>query len=95
MVLPRRAVYCTDEATSFGSAYGTMPGHPERDEEPFHVRLDDQGVVSFHLVAFSRPNDLATRGLGPRDLRPVDGDTPLRGYTNSMKRHVRSAVNSR
>lgn len=65
MVLPCRVVYCTDEATSSGSAYGTLPGHPERGKEAFHVRLDDQGVVSFHVVAFSRPGDLATKLAGP------------------------------
>jgi uncharacterized protein (UPF0548 family) len=50
---------------SFGFAYGTMPGHPERGEESFQVRLNSQGAVSFHVVAFSRPGDLATKLAGP------------------------------
>ena len=79
LVLSCRVVYCTDEARSFGLAYGTLLGHPERGQEPFHVRLDDQGVVSFHVVvASSRPGDLATElALGRSPRHPVDSDAPL------------------
>jgi uncharacterized protein (UPF0548 family) len=65
LVLPCRVVYRTDEPRSFGFAYGTLPGHPERGEESFHVTWEDQGAVSFSLVAFSRPGDMATRLAGP------------------------------
>jgi uncharacterized protein (UPF0548 family) len=78
LVLPYRVVHCTDEARSFGFAYGTLLGRPERGEESFDVRLDDQGVVSFHVVAFSRPGDLATElALGRSPRHPVDTDAPL------------------
>jgi uncharacterized protein (UPF0548 family) len=65
LVLPCRVVYRTDEPRSFGFAYGTLPGHPERGEESFHVTWEDQGTVSFSVVAFSRPGDIATRLAGP------------------------------
>ena len=65
LVIPCRVVYRTDEPRSFGFAYGTLPGHPERGEESFHVTWEDQGVVSFSVVAFSRPGDMATRLAGP------------------------------
>jgi uncharacterized protein (UPF0548 family) len=77
LVLSCRVVRCTDEARPFGFTYGTLLGHPERGEESFHVRLQDQGVVSFHAVTFSRPGDLATALAGPiatpssRQRRPV------------------------
>ncbi|MGP8205077.1 MAG: DUF1990 family protein [Acidimicrobiales bacterium] len=65
VVLPCRVIYRTDEAERFGFAYGTLPGHPERGEEAFHVTLGPDGTVSFEVVAFSRPADLVTRLGGP------------------------------
>lgn len=41
-----------DEA---GFAYGTLPGHPERGEEAFLVRLLESDVVVGSVAAFSRP----------------------------------------
>lgn len=38
-----------------GFAYGTLPGHPERGEEAFLVRLLENGVVVGSVAAFSRP----------------------------------------
>src|ERR1700759_5179953 len=34
---PCRIIYVPDEAHRFGFGYGTLPGHPERGEEAFHV----------------------------------------------------------
>ena len=65
LVLPCRVVYCIDEPRSFGFAYGTLPGHPERGEESFHVTWGDEGAINFSIVAFSRPGDIATRLAGP------------------------------
>jgi uncharacterized protein (UPF0548 family) len=65
LVLPCRIVYSTDDGRRFGFAYGTLPGHPESGEESFHVVCDDQDKVSFEVVAFSAPGDLATRLAGP------------------------------
>jgi uncharacterized protein (UPF0548 family) len=52
-------------ATRFGFGYGTLPGHPERGEEAFHVVLGDDGTVKAEIVAFSRPDDLPTKLAGP------------------------------
>jgi uncharacterized protein (UPF0548 family) len=38
-----------------GFAYGTLPGHPERGEEAFLVRLLENDVVVGSVAAFSRP----------------------------------------
>jgi uncharacterized protein (UPF0548 family) len=48
-----------------GFAYGTLPGHPERGEERFEVRIDDSGEVVFRIVAFSLPARWFTRLGGP------------------------------
>jgi uncharacterized protein (UPF0548 family) len=55
VMAPCRIVYATAEPDRFGFAYGTLPGHPERGEEAFHVLRDASGVVAFEIVAFSRP----------------------------------------
>lgn len=49
-----RVVYVTSEADRAGFAYGTLPAHPERGEEAFHlVREADR--LMFRVRAFSRP----------------------------------------
>lgn len=48
-----------------GFAYGTLPGHPERGEERFELRLDRSGQVIFRIVAFSAPARWFTRLGGP------------------------------
>ena len=50
-----RVVYVIDEPRRKGFAYGTLPGHPERGEESFIVSIDDEGLVVFDIVAFSKP----------------------------------------
>lgn len=52
---PCRVVLVIDEPTVQGFAYGTLPGHPERGEELFQVRLEPDGSVHLDVVAFSRP----------------------------------------
>ena len=65
VIAPCRIVYITDELSRFGFAYGTLPGHPERGEEAFHVVRCDDGTVRAEIVAFSRPDDLPTKLAGP------------------------------
>lgn len=65
ILAPCRIVYVTEETTRFGFGYGTLPGHPERGEEAFHVGHGDDGTVTAEIVAFSRPDDLLTRLAGP------------------------------
>jgi len=50
-----QVVYVIDEPKRKGFAYGTLPGHPERGEESFIVSINDEGLVSFDIVAFSKP----------------------------------------
>jgi uncharacterized protein (UPF0548 family) len=50
-----QVVYVIDEPRRKGFAYGTLPGHPECGEERFIVSIDDEGLVRFDIVAFSKP----------------------------------------
>lgn len=70
---PARVVYLVDEEEDevrrAGFAYGTLPAHGERGEERFSIewhRRDDS--VWYDLLAFSRPNALATQ-IGSRLAR--------------------------
>jgi uncharacterized protein (UPF0548 family) len=49
-----RVVYVTSEPGRRGFAYGTLPGHPERGEEAFHLVRSDSRML-LEIVAFSRP----------------------------------------
>lgn len=55
-----RVVYVTSEANRRGFAYGTLPAHPERGEEAFHLIRDGERV-RFEVTAFSRPAHPAAR----------------------------------
>lgn len=35
--------------------YGTLQKHVERGEEAFEIRMDDNGQVTAHIMAFSKP----------------------------------------
>lgn len=59
--IPCLVVWAERTATSCGFAYGTLPGHPERGEERFHLRMTPDGVVTFRIVAFSAPARWYTR----------------------------------
>ncbi len=65
VLAPCEIVYITDDPNRFGFAYGTLPGHPERGEEAFHVERSADGEVTFGVIAFSRPADLLSRFGGP------------------------------
>ena len=63
--IPCVVVWAERTPTSCGFAYGTLPGHPERGEERFEVRLTPSGEVIFRIVAFSAPGRWFTRLGGP------------------------------
>lgn len=63
--VPCRVVWAEKTAVSCGFAYGTLPGHPERGEERFQLRLTPTGDVTFAIVAFSAPGRWYTRLGGP------------------------------
>ena len=70
-----RIVYVIDESTEstarFGFAYGTLPDHVERGEERFLIEWDRAtDVVSYDILAFSRPRHFLTR-LGRRQARAM------------------------
>ncbi|MEM9917125.1 MAG: DUF1990 domain-containing protein [Bacteroidota bacterium] len=56
-----RVVYTIEEKNRFGFAYGTLPGHVEMGEEAFWVQRDAEGVVSYHIKAFSKPRMWLTK----------------------------------
>lgn len=72
---PVRIVEVLREPTAVGFTYGTLPGHPERGEERFLVRLDPDDVVRAQIRAFSRPGRWFTRLAGPIARRIQDGAT--------------------
>lgn len=86
LVIPCKVIYRTDEAERFGFAYGTLPGHPERGEEAFHVTQDNEGTVRFEVVAFSRPADLVAK-IGAPIGRAVQAATTRR-YIEGLMRAV-------
>ncbi len=57
LLIPARCevVDVVDAQAEAGFAYGTLPGHPERGEEAFLVRLLENGAVAGSVAAFSRP----------------------------------------
>lgn len=50
-----RIVYAFDEPNRFGFAYGTLLGHLETGEECFWIERDTEGVITYHIRAFSKP----------------------------------------
>jgi uncharacterized protein (UPF0548 family) len=81
--IPCRVVYAVEEADRRGFAYGTLPGHPERGEEAFEVRLDDAGAVHFRICAFSKPASLLARAGGPLTRRAQSYATDR--YVNALR----------
>ena len=45
----------------FGFAYGTLPDHAGSGEERFLVEMDDEEIVWYDILAFSRPNRVLAR----------------------------------
>ena len=52
--IPVRVLEVFEDQDRHGFVYGTLPGHPERGEESFTVRLSAEEDVFFDIVAFSR-----------------------------------------
>ncbi|RBY79540.1 DUF1990 domain-containing protein [Geodermatophilus sp. TF02-6] len=63
--IPCRVVWARTGGDERGFAYGTLPGHPERGEEAFLVRIGPSGDVAFTLRVFSRLASPAARLGGP------------------------------
>jgi len=86
IVAPCRVVYVTAEPDRFGFAYGTLPGHPERGEEAFHVTRHGNGTVRFEIVAFSRPSAVMARLGGPLSRLVQNRTTRL--YLDGARRYA-------
>jgi len=86
-VAPCRVVYVVEEPDEFSFAYGTLPGHPERGEVAFTVRLDASGTVTFHVHSFSRAVDPLARLGAPLARRLQQRVT--RGYLTALQEAVR------
>jgi uncharacterized protein (UPF0548 family) len=77
-----RVVYVTSQPDRRGFAYGTLPGHPERGEEAFHLVRDDSRML-LEIVAFSRPQHPLAR-LGAPVARRLQAQTN-RAYLAGMR----------
>jgi uncharacterized protein (UPF0548 family) len=86
VLVPCRIVAVTDDDQTFGFAYGTLPGHPERGEEAFHVHRSGGGEVTFEVVVFSRPADPLVRLSGPIGRWMQTRTT--RGYLEGVRAYV-------
>lgn len=86
VLAPCRIVSVISEATRFGFAYGTLPGHPERGEESFVVRQSSDGMVRFEVAAFSSPSGHLVRLGGP--IPRWIQQRATRGYLEGVRRFV-------
>jgi uncharacterized protein (UPF0548 family) len=75
------------ERTEFGFGYGTLPGHPEKGEEAFHVLRRDDGIVVAEVAALSRPAERSTKLAAPvgRGVQKV----VIRRYLQGIADHTR------
>jgi uncharacterized protein (UPF0548 family) len=87
LAIPCRIIYRTDEADRFGFAYGTLPGHPERGEEAFHIRRGPDDSVTAQIAAFSMPADIPTRMAAPiaRRFQYVATSRYLKGSSSTFE----------
>jgi uncharacterized protein (UPF0548 family) len=89
VVVACRIVSVMDTDDAYGFAYGTLPGHPERGEEAFHVVRAPDGEVTFQVVAFSRPADPLAR-LGSPVARRIQTRI-TKGYLEGIRSYVNAA----
>jgi uncharacterized protein (UPF0548 family) len=87
---PCRIVSVVSELNSFGFAYGTLPGHPERGEESFVVRRGSDDVVRFEVAAFSTPSGYLVRLGGP--IPRWIQQRATRGYLEGVRRVVAAKI---
>jgi uncharacterized protein (UPF0548 family) len=66
--IPCRVVWAQTDGDERGFAYGTLPGHPERGEECFLVRLTPAGDVVYEIRVFFQLASPAARLAGPVSL---------------------------
>jgi len=86
VLAPCRVVSAVDEPRRFGFSYATLPGHPERGEEAFHIERSAAGVVTFRVQVVSRPALLLVRLAGP--LAHLAQARATRQYLEGVRRFV-------
>jgi len=64
-----RITQVRNEPSSFSFDYRALPGHPERGDERFEVRMNPEGDVVFAITAASRPGRWFTWLALPVTLR--------------------------
>jgi uncharacterized protein (UPF0548 family) len=88
VLAPCRVVSAVDDPALFGFSYATLPGHPERGEEAFHIERSPDGGVRFRVRAVSRPALLLVQLAGP--LAHVVQARATRRYLEGVRRFVSS-----
>jgi uncharacterized protein (UPF0548 family) len=83
---PCRVVAVIDEPSSWGFAYGSLPGHPEQGEQAFVTSIAEDGTVTFEITAFSRPGGALLRLAGPLGRALQRGSS--RRYFLALQRFV-------
>lgn len=83
-----RVVAVVDQPDRFGFTYGTLSVHPEQGEESFTLMREEDGSISFLIVAASRPRHVLARAFPPvaRYLQTI--------ATNRYLDAMRSSVNA-
>jgi len=82
-----RVVYVINEDRRFGFAYGTLQDHAEQGEERFSVDWStDDDVVSYDILAFSRPRQWPAR------LAPPIARTLQRKFVRDSKAAMLRAI---
>jgi uncharacterized protein (UPF0548 family) len=61
---PCRVISVVDEPDRRDFAYGTLPGHPESGKEAFAIERRGDGMVTFTIIAFSRPATPLAKAAG-------------------------------
>lgn len=82
----------TDEPSSFGFVYSTLPDHPERGYESFMVRHLGDGEVIFDIEAVSRPGIPLVR-IGAPVTRMVQRRAS-HAYLAALRSYVLSGADS-
>jgi uncharacterized protein (UPF0548 family) len=91
LAAPCRIVSLRDaDASQWGFAYGTLPGHPEQGEEAFTLSMSPDETVRFEITAISRPADAMVRLSGP--IERLIQARATRGYLHALQRYVRAQV---
>lgn len=86
LLVPNRIVAVVDEPDTYGFAYGTLPGHPERGEEAFLVERHAGGRTTATIRVIAEGNWLVVRLASP--IARLLQRAALDRYLASLQRFV-------